>query len=162
MHIRSWFLISWWIIRFTQWLSFSSRKIGNQERYDVWLFLEIMKTHNNPDGGNKKLVSKKTVIPSSSETSTEVEKNTQSDRVWSVEMVKDFIEFSTQKREESETSASRNKKALFKWMKNSIHKKTMQKLKNRVDVRFVNKSKDYLKLVSRPVLCPKNYLITTW
>ena len=47
-------------------------------------------------------------------------------------------------------------------MNNSIYEKTMQKLIKRVDVRFVNKSKDYLKLVSRPVLCPKNYLIITW
>ena len=100
MHIRSLFLISWWIIRFTQWLSFSSKENGNQERYVVWLFLEIMKTDNNPDGGDKKLVSnlyeinmdliKKKLYPVIFETSTEVEKNTQSNRVWSIEMVKVF------------------------------------------------------------------------
>ena len=41
-------------------------------------------------------------------------------------------------------------KALYKLMNNAVHDKAMKNLKNRIDVKFVNNEKDYLKWTSKP------------
>lgn len=48
-------------------------------------------------------------------------------------------------------------------MNNAVYGKTMNKLRNTIDVRFVSKDKNYLKLTSNQYICHKRYLtITYW
>ena len=42
------------------------------------------------------------------------------------------------------------KKTFFKLMINSVYGKTMENLRKRINVRFVNKKKDFLKYTSKP------------
>ena len=41
-------------------------------------------------------------------------------------------------------------KALYKWMDNAIYGKTMENLRNRIDVKLLNNDKVYLKCTSKP------------
>ena len=59
--------------------------------------------------------------------------------------MKKYVEFNEQKRIESE----KNKKALYKLRKTSVYGKTMENLRNRIDVKLVTNKNDYLKWTSK-------------
>ena len=61
--------------------------------------------------------------------------------------MKKYIDFNTQKRM---TANNKFEKDFFKLMINSVYGKTMENLRNRINVKLVNSLKKYLKLVSRP------------
>ena len=61
--------------------------------------------------------------------------------------MKKYIDFNTKKR----MSATNDfEKDFFKLMINSVYGKTMGNLRKRINVRFVNNKKDFLKYTSRP------------
>ena len=61
--------------------------------------------------------------------------------------MKKYIDFNTKKR----MSATNDfKKDVFKLIINSVYGKTMENLRKRINVRFVNNKKDFLKYTSRP------------
>ena len=64
-------------------------------------------------------------------------------------MLKQSIEFNTQKRIEAEKNNDRDGKALHKLMNNAIYGKTMENLRKRTDVKLVNNKKDYIKCTSK-------------
>ena len=61
--------------------------------------------------------------------------------------VKKYIDFNTEKRI---NAANDFEKDFFKLMINSVYGKTMENLRKRINVRFVNNKKDFLKYTSRP------------
>ena len=52
--------------------------------------------------------------------------------------LKPYIEFNTQKRIEAEKNNDKDGNVLCKLMNNAIYGKTMENLKNRIDVKLVN------------------------
>ena len=64
--------------------------------------------------------------------------------------LKPYIEFDTQKRIEAEKNNDKDGKTLYKLMNNAIYKKTMEKLRNRIQANLVNYEKDYLQCTSKP------------
>ena len=64
--------------------------------------------------------------------------------------LKPYVEFNTQKRIEAEKNGDKDGKVLYKLMKNSVYGKTMQNLRNRINVKLVSNKKDYLKWTSKP------------
>ena len=61
--------------------------------------------------------------------------------------MKKYIDFNTEKRM---NAANDFEKDFFKLMINSVYGKTMENLRKRINVRFVNNEKDFLKYTSRP------------
>ena len=61
--------------------------------------------------------------------------------------IKEYIDFNT---EEKTIAAKKKKKDFFKLMINSVHDKTMEGLRKRINVRLVSNEKDLLKYTSRP------------
>ena len=60
------------------------------------------------------------------------------------------IEFNTQKRTEAEKNNDKDGKALYKLMNSAIYGKTMENIRNRIDVKLVNNKKYYLKCTLKP------------
>ena len=54
------------------------------------------------------------------------------------------------KRIEVETNGDKDGKALYKFMSNAVYGKTMEILRNRIDVKLAGNKKDYLKWTSKP------------
>ena len=63
--------------------------------------------------------------------------------------LKPFTEFNTQKRIEAEKNNEKNRKALYKLMNNAMYRKTIENLRNRIDVKLENNKKDCLKCTSK-------------
>ena len=61
--------------------------------------------------------------------------------------MKKYIDFNTQKRM---NATNDSKKDFFKLMINSVFGKVVENLRNRMNVRFVNNKKDFLKYTSKP------------
>ena len=61
--------------------------------------------------------------------------------------IKEYIDFNT---EEKTIAANSFEKDFFKLMINSVHDKTMEDLRKRINVRLVSNEKDLLKYTSRP------------
>ena len=61
--------------------------------------------------------------------------------------LKKYIDFNTKKRM---CATNDFEKDFFKLMTNSVYGKTMENLRKRINVRFVNNKKDFLKYTSRP------------
>ena len=64
--------------------------------------------------------------------------------------LKPCIKFNTQKRIEAEKNEDKNEKALYRSMNNTIYRKMMENLRNRINVKLLHKEKDYLKCTSKP------------
>ena len=52
--------------------------------------------------------------------------------------LKPYIEFNTQKRIEAEKNEEKDEKALYKLMINAIYRKTMENLRNTINVKLIN------------------------
>ena len=61
--------------------------------------------------------------------------------------MKKYIDFNTEKRKHATNDFEKD---LFKLMINSLYGKTMENLRERINVRFLNNEKDFLKYTSRP------------
>ena len=61
--------------------------------------------------------------------------------------LEEYIEFNTEKRKNVVNSFEKN---FFKLMINSIYGKTMEILRKRISVKFINNTRDYIKCVSKP------------
>ena len=59
--------------------------------------------------------------------------------------IKPYFQFNTQRKIEAEKNGSKSGKASYKLMNKAVYGKTMENLRNRVDVRLVNIEKDYVK-----------------
>ena len=62
--------------------------------------------------------------------------------------MKKYIDFNAEKRK---NATNHFEKDLFKLMINSVYGKAMENLRKRINVRFVNNEKDFLKYTSRPI-----------
>ena len=65
-------------------------------------------------------------------------------------MAKFNVEFNTQKRIEAEKHGHKDGKAFYKLMNTAVYGKTMESLRNRIDIKLVSNKKDYLKWTSKP------------
>ena len=61
--------------------------------------------------------------------------------------MKKYIDFNTEKRK---NAANDFEKDFLKLIINSVYGKTMENLRKRINVRFVNNKKDFLKYTSKP------------
>ena len=61
-----------------------------------------------------------------------------------------YVEFNMQKRIEAEKNGEKDGKALHKLMNNSVYGKTMENLRNRIDIKFSSNKTAYLKWTSKP------------
>ena len=57
---------------------------------------------------------------------------------------------STYKKIEAEKNDNKDGKALYKFMNNAVYGKTMESLRNRIDVKLLSSKKYYLKWTSKP------------
>ena len=64
--------------------------------------------------------------------------------------LKPYIEFNTQKRLEAEKNNDKDAKTLHKLINNTIYGKTMENLRNRINVKLLNTEKYYFKCTSKP------------
>ena len=64
------------------------------------------------------------------------------------------MEFNIQKRIVIEKNNDEDGEALYKLMNDAIYGKTMEDLRNRIDVKLVNNEKGYLKCTSKPSYMP--------
>ena len=60
--------------------------------------------------------------------------------------LKQYVEFNTQKGIEAEKNGDKDGKELYKLMNIAAYGKTMENLRNRIDVKRVSNKKDYLKM----------------
>ena len=65
-------------------------------------------------------------------------------------MAKTICWIQHKKRIEAEKNGDKDGKALYKLMNNAVYGKTMENLRNRIDVKLVSNKKDYLKWTSKP------------
>ena len=60
--------------------------------------------------------------------------------------LKQYVEFNTQERIEAEKNGDKDGKALYKLMNiNAAYERTMENVRNRIDVKLLSNKKDYLK-----------------
>ena len=64
--------------------------------------------------------------------------------------LKPYIEWNKHKKIEADKNGDKDTKVLYKLMNNAVYSKTMENLRNLIDVKLVNNQKDYLKCTSKP------------
>ena len=64
--------------------------------------------------------------------------------------LKPYVEFNTQKIIETEKNGDKDGKALYILMNNAVYGKTMENLRNRIDVNLESNKNNYLKQTSKP------------
>ena len=57
---------------------------------------------------------------------------------------------STQKENRSRQKGDKDEKALYKLINNAMYGKTIEKLRNRINIKFIRNKKDYLKWTFKP------------
>ena len=67
---------------------------------------------------------------------------------WS-QMLKWYVKFNTQKRIEAEKNVAKDGKTFYKLMNNAVFSKTMENLRNGIDIKFARNEKDYLNCTSK-------------
>ena len=73
-----------------------------------------------------------------------IKKNVSCTRIQSISMAETICWIQhKKKRIEAEKNGDKDGKALFKLMNNAVYSKTMENLKNRIDVKLVSSKKDY-------------------
>ena len=60
------------------------------------------------------------------------------------------MKFNAQKRIEAEKNGDKDEKVLYKFMNNAIYSKSMENVKNRIDVKLVSIEKHYLEWTLKP------------
>ena len=75
------------------------------------------------------------------ETRIKTKANTSRIRIQSITMVKPYVEFNTQKRIEAEKNGDKDGKTLYKLMSNAVYSKTMENVRNRIDVKLASDKK---------------------
>ena len=65
-------------------------------------------------------------------------------------LLKQYVELDRQKRIKAEKNGGKDGKALYKLMNNAVYGKTMETLRNRIDVKLVSNKNDDLKGTSKP------------
>ena len=73
-------------------------------------------------------------------------KNTSCVRIKSISMTKTICRIQHKKRIEAEKNGDKDGKELYKLMNIAAYGKTMENLRNRIDVKRVSNKKDYLKM----------------
>ena len=61
-----------------------------------------------------------------------------------------YVEFNTQKKVEAEKNGDKDGKALYKLINNAVYGKTIENLRNRINVKLVSNKRHYLKGTSKP------------
>ena len=61
-----------------------------------------------------------------------------------------YVEFNTQKRKDVGKNGDKDGKTLYKLMNSDVYDKTMETLRNRIDVKLVSNEKNYLNWTSKP------------
>ena len=67
-----------------------------------------------------------------------------------LQCLKPYIDLNTQKRIEGEKNGEKDGKVSYKLINNAVCPKTIENLRNRIDVKLVNNEKDYLKCTPNP------------
>ena len=63
--------------------------------------------------------------------------------------LKPYVKFNKQKRIEPGNNGDKDATTLYKLQNNAVYGKTMENLRNRIDVKLVSNKKDYLKCISK-------------
>ena len=66
--------------------------------------------------------------------------------------LKPYLELNTKKRIETRKNGDKDGKTLYKLMNNAVYGKTMENLRNKIDIKLVSNKKDYLKKTSKKYL----------
>lgn len=62
--------------------------------------------------------------------------------------LKTYIKFNTQKRREAQKNDEKHWKAFYKLMDNTVYGKTIDNVRNRIDVKLVNNKQNYFKWIT--------------
>ena len=138
--------------RYTQWLSISTIWNRNQKRSVVRLWIEDCWSLNIPIGNVKKLVpnlfDKEKYMIHYEKLQLYLRLGLKLKKIHPVlefkqsQWLKFYLEFNTQKRIEAEKNSDKDAKGLYKLMNNAAYGKTMETLRNRIDVKLVSNKKD--------------------
>ena len=71
--------------------------------------------------------------------------------------LKPYAKLNTQKRTEAEKNGDKEAKALYKLMNNVVYGKTMENLRNKIDVKLVCNKKRLIKMNIKTKPCHKKY-----
>ena len=62
--------------------------------------------------------------------------------------LKTYIKFNAQKRREAQKNDEKHGKAFYKLMDNTVYGKTIDNVRNRIDVKLVNNKQNYFKWIT--------------
>ena len=106
--------------------------------------------HNTPIGNMKKLVPNLFDKKSMGFTKNKTKKIHHVLEFNKLPWLKQFDELNTQKKNRCRKHSGKDRKALYKLMKNAMYGRTMENLRNRIGAKLVSNEKDCLKWTSKP------------